>query len=47
MIEDVEDLYSFYVFYFGIDSAVAETWDISQLNRLVINKVAIDNYLNS
>jgi len=46
-VNNVEDLYSFYVFFIGLDPEVAEFWTIDELNQLVINKVAIENYINS
>jgi hypothetical protein len=42
----VEEAYSLFAFYFGLG---IDIWDIpiSMLINIAVNKIAIDNYLNS
>ena len=41
MIEDVDDVYSYYVFFIGLDSDVVLNTPISELKSIAINKIAI------
>lgn len=46
IIETVDDLYSYYRFFIGLDHELVENLPIYSLKRLAENKVFIESWIN-